>query len=609
MIKKDYTREELKAKTYFELRDIAKKKNVENVSYMSEENLIESILTANSKSAQEQIADLGNAPAQEAAAVGGYTREDFQNMTIHSVRTIVREVGITPSTKNKEQLIEAYLELMQSGGVKEGKPAQPKTKRGRPAKSEVPNIVKDVAAFVPGGVKSEVESDIKVLESVADDGKIQQNGEGAVKENVVESEERSGILEILDGYGFLRAENCECGEKDVYVSGRIIKSLGLRAGDYVVGIARRNAENKPPALTVVERVNPEIKYDIIYQQDERGRDIPGTGEYKAVGYVGDSGTNLAGLRRRPHFDSLTPIFPKERLRLEINTAEKSVTRGDFAIRSLDLIAPIGKGQRAMIVSPPKAGKTTLLKKIANSITTNHREVTLFVLLVDERPEEVTDMKRSIKGEVIYSTFDEMPEHHCKASELLIERARRLVELGKDVVIMMDSLTRLARAYNLTIPPTGRTLSGGIDPGALASPKKFFGAARNIENGGSLTIIATALVDTGSRMDDVIYEEFKGTGNMEITLDRKLSERRIFPAIDLNRSSTRREDLLLSQKELEGVWALRKMLSTGDLQDTTDQLLNMMQKTKNNEEFVESITNQVKVLEKNGYSIKNFSAKF
>ncbi|MDE7191828.1 MAG: transcription termination factor Rho [Clostridia bacterium] len=609
MIKKDYTREELKAKTYFELRDIAKKKNVENVSYMSEENLIESILTANSKSPQEQIADLGNAPAQEPTAVGGYTREDFQNMTIHSVRTIVREVGITPSTKNKEQLIEAYLELMQSGGVKEGKPAQPKTKRGRPAKSEVPNIVKDVAAFVPGGVKSEGESEIKVLENVVDDGKIQQNGEGAVKENVVESEERSGILEILDGYGFLRAENCECGEKDVYVSGRIIKSLGLRAGDYVVGIARRNAENKPPALTVVERVNPEIKYDIIYQQDERGRDIPGTGEYKAVGYVGDSGTNLAGLRRRPHFDSLTPIFPKERLRLEINTAEKSVTRGDFAIRSLDLIAPIGKGQRAMIVSPPKAGKTTLLKKIANSITTNHREVTLFVLLVDERPEEVTDMKRSIKGEVIYSTFDEMPEHHCKASELLIERARRLVELGKDVVIMMDSLTRLARAYNLTIPPTGRTLSGGIDPGALASPKKFFGAARNIENGGSLTIIATALVDTGSRMDDVIYEEFKGTGNMEITLDRKLSERRIFPAIDLNRSSTRREDLLLSQKELEGVWALRKMLSTGDLQDTTDQLLNMMQKTKNNEEFVESITNQVKVLEKNGYSIKNFSAKF
>ncbi|MDE6870361.1 MAG: transcription termination factor Rho, partial [Clostridia bacterium] len=577
---------------------------------MSEENLIESILLANSQLEQAQVSDLDGSSKQDSLAVSGYTREDFQNMTIHSVRTIVRDVGITPSTKNKEQLIEAYLELMQNGGVKEGQPSQPKTKRGRPAKTEMPTIVKDsTTSFVPLGAKSEEEVVVKTSEnSSEDDSKIQQNGDGAVKETVVESEERSGILEILDGYGFLRAENCECGEKDVYVSGRIIKTLGLRAGDYVVGIARRNAENKPPALTIVERVNPEIKYDIVYQQDERGRDIPGTGEYKAVGYVGDTGTNLTGLRRRPHFDSLTPIFPKERLRLEINTAEKSVTRGDFAIRSLDLIAPIGKGQRAMIVSPPKAGKTTLLKKIANSITTNHSEVTLFVLLVDERPEEVTDMKRSIKGEVIYSTFDEMPEHHCKASELLIERARRLVELGKDVVIMMDSLTRLARAYNLTIPPTGRTLSGGIDPGALASPKKFFGAARNIENGGSLTIIATALVDTGSRMDDVIYEEFKGTGNMEITLDRKLSERRIFPAIDLNRSSTRREDLLLSQKELEGVWALRKMLSTGDLQDTTDQLLNMMQKTKNNEEFVDSITNQVKVLEKNGYSIKNLSAK-
>ncbi|MDE5654368.1 MAG: transcription termination factor Rho [Clostridia bacterium] len=605
MIKNDYTREELKAKTYFELRDIAKKKNVENVSYMSEESLIESILLACNQNAQVSTAH------DNQSAIGGpqYTREDFQNMTIHVVRTIVREVGITPSTKNKDQLIDAYFEFMQNGG---DACQAPKSKRGRPAKSESPNIVKDPissSSSIPQVIKTEEYDTEKILDNaVDDDNKTQLNNDGAVKETI-ESEERSGILEILDGYGFLRAENCECGEKDVYVSGRIIKALGLRAGDYVVGIARKNSENKPPALTVVQRVNPEIKYDIVYQKDDKGRDIPGTGEYKAIGYVDDSGTNLTSLRRRPHFDALTPIFPQERLRLEINTAEKSVTRGDFAIRSLDLIAPIGKGQRAMIVSPPKAGKTTLLKKIANSITTNHSEVTLFVLLVDERPEEVTDMKRSIKGEVIYSTFDEVPEHHCKASELLIERARRLVELGKDVVIMMDSLTRLARAYNLTIPPTGRTLSGGIDPGALASPKKFFGAARNIENGGSLTIIATALVDTGSRMDDVIYEEFKGTGNMEINLDRKLSERRIFPAIDLNRSSTRREDLLLSQKELEGVWALRKMLSTGDLQDTTDQLLNMMQKTKNNEEFVESITNQVKVLEKSGYTIKNFSGKF
>lgn len=598
MAQNEFTLEELKAKTYFQLRDIAKKKGIDNATFLTQDQLIESLLQLDVAADKTDVAE-SEKTARSLGETEGYTREDFEKMTIHSVRSIVREVGITPSVRRKEELIEDYLKLMEERAKNGGVVAEvkPKTKRGRPAKSEVPNLVKDVAASSDNtSYNSNQESD--------QDNKTNQDA--LVKE--AESESRSGILELLDGYGFLRAENCECGDKDVYVSGRIIKAMGLRAGDYVVGIAKRNADNKPPALTVVERVNPEIKYEIIYQKDERGRDIHGTGEYKAVGFVGDSGKDLSKLRQRPHFDALTPIFPKERLRLEINTAERSVTRGDFAIRSLDLIAPIGKGQRAMIVSPPKAGKTTLLKKIANSITTNHKEVTLFVLLVDERPEEVTDMKRSINGEVIYSTFDEMPEHHCKAAELLIERARRLVELGKDVVIMMDSLTRLARAYNLTIPPTGRTLSGGIDPGALASPKKFFGAARNIENGGSLTIIATALVDTGSRMDDVIYEEFKGTGNMEITLDRKLSERRIFPAIDLNRSSTRREDLLLTQKELEGVWALRKMLSTGDSQDTTDQLLNMMQKTKNNEEFVESVTTQVKVLEKNGYSIKNLSSK-
>ena len=598
MAQNEFTLEELKAKTYFQLRDIAKKKGIDNATFLTQDQLIESLLKLDVAADKGAVAE-SEKTARSLGETEGYTREDFEKMTIHSVRSIVREVGITPSVRRKEELIEDYLKLMEERAKNGGVVAEvkPKTKRGRPAKSEVPNLVKDVAASSDNSsYNSNQESD--------QDNKTNQDA--LVKE--AESESRSGILELLDGYGFLRAENCECGDKDVYVSGRIIKAMGLRAGDYVVGIAKRNADNKPPALTVVERVNPEIKYEIIYQKDERGRDIHGTGEYKAVGFVGDSGKDLSKLRQRPHFDALTPIFPKERLRLEINTAERSVTRGDFAIRSLDLIAPIGKGQRAMIVSPPKAGKTTLLKKIANSITTNHKEVTLFVLLVDERPEEVTDMKRSINGEVIYSTFDEMPEHHCKAAELLIERARRLVELGKDVVKMMDSLTRLARAYNLTIPPTGRTLSGGIDPGAFASPKKFFGAARNIENGGSLTIIATALVDTGSRMDDVIYEEFKGTGNMEITLDRKLSERRIFPAIDLNRSSTRREDLLLTQKELEGVWALRKMLSTGDSQDTTDQLLNMMQKTKNNEEFVESVTTQVKVLEKNGYSIKNLSSK-
>ncbi|MEG2675809.1 MAG: transcription termination factor Rho, partial [Clostridia bacterium] len=381
-----------------------------------------------------------------------------------------------------------------------------------------------------------------------------------------EFEKKFGLLDIhSDGYGFLRAENCEYGNKDAYVSAKLIRSLGLRPGDMVGAIARKNAENKPPAVVSVESVN---------------------------------GNACENLRARPNFDKMVPIYPDERLKLETGN------RGDFAIRCIDLIAPIGKGQRAMIVSPPKAGKTTLLKKIASAIADNHPGVELFVLLVDERPEEVTDMQRSIKGEVIYSTFDETPEHHCKSAELLIERAKREVELGKDVVIIMDSLTRLARAYNLTIPPTGRTLSGGIDPGALHNPKRFFGSARNIENGGSLTIIATALIDTGSRMDDVIYEEFKGTGNMEIHLDRRLSERRIFPAIDLNRSSTRREDLLLTQKELEGVWAVRKMLSnSSESMDMTEQLIGLMVKTKNNEEFIDNVCLQMKMIEKNGYNFR------
>lgn len=586
MAKKNYTKEELQAKTVFQLRDIAKKAGVEDASYLSAEALVQRIL-------QESQED-NKAKVPEWAA--GYTKEDFNNMTIHNLREFARELGINaPTRKNKEEIInECYDFINNAEHI-----VTPVSKRGRPPKSGVMAVeAQDSVQFHYNlSDKSEEQTEKRV-----DDNK---RGGMTIEEMLKQEdcEMRSGILEMLEGYGFLRAENCECSEKDVYVSGKMIKNVGLRAGDFVVGVAKRNSDNKPPALVAIERVNPELKYEIVYQKDAKGRDIPETGEYKSVGYVGDSGKDFGNLRSRPHFDNLTPIFPQERLRLEINTQEKNVTRSDFAIRSLDLIAPIGKGQRAMIVSPPKAGKTTLLKKIANSITTNHEEVKLFVLLIDERPEEVTDMKRSIKGEVIYSTFDEVPEHHCQASEILIERAKRLVELGQDVVIMMDSLTRLARAYNLTIPPTGRTLSGGIDPGALASPKKFFGAARNIENGGSLTIIATALVDTGSRMDDVIYEEFKGTGNMEITLDRKLSERRIFPAIDLNRSSTRREDLLLTQKELEGVWALRKLLSNGDSQETTDQLLTMMQKTKNNEEFIESIINQVKVFEKNGYTLR------
>ena len=385
-------------------------------------------------------------------------------------------------------------------------------------------------------------------------------------ENDNQCEIREGVLDIHpDGYAFIRVKNCEHSDKDVYVGTPKIKSKGLRKGDFVKCLAKVTYDNKPAAAIEILSVN---------------------------------GVEADNYYKRPNFDDLVPIYPEQCIKLE----NKNNSR-DFAIRAIDLIAPIGRGQRAMIVSPPKAGKTTLLKKIANSISENYPEIVLMVLLIDERPEEVTDMQRSIKGEVVYSTFDEMPEHHTKAAELLLARAKRLVETGKDVVILMDSLTRLARAYNLTIPPTGRTLSGGIDPGALHSPKRFFGSARKIENGGSLTIIATALVDTGSRMDDVIYEEFKGTGNMEIHLDRKLSERRIFPAIDLNRSGTRREDLLLTQAELEGVWAMRRMLSSGDTLEATENLINMLIKTNSNKEFIEQLKLQLMAWQKEGYSFR------
>ncbi|MCR4436437.1 MAG: transcription termination factor Rho [Clostridiales bacterium] len=359
-----------------------------------------------------------------------------------------------------------------------------------------------------------------------------------------------GVLEVLpDGYGFLRSENYLSGNRDVYVSPSQIRRFGLKTGDKIKGKGRIPKEGeKFQALLYVQSVN------------------------------GDSPEVAA---KRIPFEYLTPIYPDQRITLETTPRELST-------RLIDLIAPIGKGQRGMIVSPPKAGKTVLLKKIANSITTNYPEMELIVLLIDERPEEVTDMQRSIKGEVIYSTFDEVPEHHIKVAEMVLERAQRLVEHKKDVIILLDSITRLARAYNLTIPPTGRTLSGGLDPGALHKPKRFFGAARNIEFGGSLTIMATALIETGSRMDDVIFEEFKGTGNMELHLDRRLSERRIFPAIDINKSGTRREELLLNQKELESIWAIRKSMSNMGTAEVTEMIANRLMQTKTNEEFVNSI---------------------
>lgn len=384
--------------------------------------------------------------------------------------------------------------------------------------------------------------------------KLKEDIKTEAKEDIKQEErpEVEGILEIQEenNFGFLRFSNFLTSEKDIYVSPAQIRRFNLKTGDKIKGITRLPKEGERfGALLYVLSVNG----------DEPGAAI-----------------------KRPDFDSLTPVFPYERLRLEAGSRELSM-------RLIDLIAPIGKGQRGLIVAPPKAGKTVLLKSVANAIETSHPEVELIVLLVDERPEEVTDMKRSLKGgEVIYSTFDELPHHHVKVAEMVLARAQRLVEHGKDVVILLDSITRLARAYNMVVPASGRTLSGGLDPGALHKPKKFFGAARKMEEGGSITILATALVETGSRMDDVIFEEFKGTGNMELHLDRKLSEKRIFPAMSLNKSGTRREDLLMDQDELEAIWAMRRALANKNAQDVTEEIIENLARTKNNKDFIQII---------------------
>jgi transcription termination factor Rho len=361
-----------------------------------------------------------------------------------------------------------------------------------------------------------------------------------------------GVLEIMtDGYGFLRRVNYLPHEDDIYISASQIRRFGLRTGDLVAGKVRPPKENE--------------RYYALLQ-------------VKAV-----NNADPEKAAERPTFTELTPIHPHEQLTLEINP-------DDFATRIIDLLIPVGKGQRGLIVSPPKAGKTMLLKKIANSLTENYTDLELIVLLIDERPEEVTDMRRSVRGEVLSSTFDERPENHIRLTELVLERAQRMVEQGLDVVILLDSITRMTRAYNLVIPPSGRTLSGGIDPAAFYKPKRFFGAARKIEEGGSLTMLATALIDTGSRMDDVIYEEFKGTGNWELHLDRKLAERRFFPAIDITRSGTRREELLLDEATIELMWALRRTMNSTSATDFLEAMIGRLKKTKNNASFLENLHN-------------------
>lgn len=488
-------------------------------------------------------------------------REKYESLSLVVLKDLAKARGLKGiSTMKKGELIERMLEE----DTKEQEPKKavvhkntdmpPRNRRNPQARTEhgkaytaekrensQPEQVKEPSSY---GTK----------EGTKDSG--QEEGAASVKEEVTALDsgcEANGILEVMqDGFGFIRCANYLPGENDVYVAPSQIRKFNLKTGDIVCGNTKIKSQNeKFSALLYVTSVN---------------------------------GYPPAAAQRRGNFEDLTPIFPNQRLRLEREG-------GSVAMRIMDLISPVGKGQRGMIVSQPKAGKTTLLKEIARSVTQNNPEMHLIILLIDERPEEVTDIKEAIEGdnvEVIYSTFDELPEHHKRVSEMVIERAKRLVEHKKDVMILLDSITRLARAYNLTVPPSGRTLSGGLDPAALHMPKRFFGAARNMREGGSLTILATALVDTGSKMDDVVFEEFKGTGNMELVLDRKLSEKRIFPAVDLVKSGTRREDLLLDVGERAAVDNMRKAFNGMRSDEAVENILNMFAHTKNNAEFIQMV---------------------
>jgi transcription termination factor Rho len=464
--------------------------------------------------------------------------EELKVKTLEELREIGRALDMKSITKyRKSEIIEEILKMQEEKAKKENEPAL----------LEIPIEIDELVDEESTAIE-DAEAEAKDIPEIKASDIADHEKRERIQGLLQDADTVEGVFEQIENqsYGFLRLDNYQQGQRDIYVSPSQIRKFYIRTGDKVKGKARYPRE---------------------------------TEKYKALIYLQEiNGMSPELIARRRPFEYLTPIFPTKRLSLE-------TTSNDLATRLIDFLAPVGRGQRGLIVAPPKAGKTVLLKKIANAITTNHPDVELIVLLIDERPEEVTDMQRNIKGEVVYSTFDEEPENHARVAELVLERAKRLVESKKDVVILMDSITRLARAYNLTISPTGRTLSGGLDPGALIQPKKFFGAARNIEEGGSLTILATALIETGSRMDDVIFEEFKGTGNMEVHLDRKLQERRIFPAIDINKSGTRREDLLLNRDEMNAVTTLRRNLSSQSTQEAMEQLLTILSRTKNNKDFV------------------------
>ncbi|MBO4456870.1 MAG: transcription termination factor Rho [Butyrivibrio sp.] len=474
-------------------------------------------------------------------------REKYETLKLNDLRDIAKKRGIKGvAALKKSEIIDLMCELDE----KEKKSEKVEEATEAPSKSRRRNIVVKTSKEESGHKSDNNET------------KLEKKNDTAAKEDaeneIADGDTANGILEIMqDGYGFIRCENYLPGENDVYVAPSLIRKFNLKTGDILAGTCRAKKEtDKFAALLRLDTVNG----------------------YKPEVAMG-----------RWNFENMTPIFPNSRIRLEQPGAS-------VAMRIMDLISPIGKGQRGMIVSPPKAGKTTLLKEVAKSVLKNSPEIHLIILLIDERPEEVTDIKESIEGpnaEVIYSTFDELPEHHKRVAEMVMERAKRLVEHGKDVVILLDSITRLTRAYNIVVPPSGRTLSGGLDPAALHMPKRFFGAARNMREGGSLTILATALIETGSKMDDVIYEEFKGTGNMEMVLDRKLQEKRIFPAINIPKSSTRREDLLLDSEELAAINNLRKGFNSMKADDAVDQCINLFSKTRNNTEFVRMVEKQVR----------------
>ena len=467
-------------------------------------------------------------------------REKYESLALVDLKAVAKARGLRGiSTMKKDELVEAMLAADEKDKA-EGKGVQ------QPKGVVTPKAVERKETKIREEVKAKEDSRNK-------EEKTTQAEEEKTLEELDSGISAHGILEVMpDGFGFIRCENYLPGENDVYVAPSQIRRFGLKTGDILEGNTRvRTQGEKFAALLYVKSIN---------------------------GYTPEESS------KRYNFEDMTPIFPNERLHLEMPGAS-------VAMRVMDLISPVGKGQRGMIVSPPKAGKTTLLKDVAKSVKRNSPEVHLIILLIDERPEEVTDIKEAIEGpnvEVIYSTFDELPEHHKRVSEMVIERGKRLVEHGKDVVILIDSITRLARAYNLIVPPSGRTLSGGLDPAALHMPKRFFGAARNMREGGSLTILATALVDTGSKMDDVVYEEFKGTGNMELVLDRKLSEKRIFPAIDILKSGTRRDDLLLTKEEAEAVDIIRKATNSLKPDEAVEKILDLFSKTRNNREFVEMV---------------------